>query len=100
MPIIGDIPLLGSLFKSTRKIKERTELLIIMTPRVIQNQARADVVTDIQTDRMKKVKETDSIETMRSDFLRLNQPTTQPAETKKKEKEKKDRVESDDEGTH
>ena len=100
VPIIGDIPLLGSLFKSTRKIKERTELLIIMTPRVIQNQARADVVTDIQTDRMKKVKETDSIETMRSDFLRLNQPTTQPAETKKKEKEKKDRVESDDEGTH
>lgn len=96
VPVIGDIPLIGNLFKSTTKKKERTELLVILTPRVIQNQARADVVTDIQTDRMKKLKETDSLESMRSDFLRLNQPATQPSELKKK---KVDRIEPE-EGNH
>jgi len=78
MPIIGDIPLLGNLFKSQTKSKERTELLIILTPRVVQNQARADVVTDIQTERMKSVKETDTLKALRNDFLRMNSPTTQP----------------------
>ncbi|MGE5309206.1 MAG: secretin N-terminal domain-containing protein [Deltaproteobacteria bacterium] len=34
-PFLGDIPVLGALFRTTSKTKARQELLIIMTPRVI-----------------------------------------------------------------
>ncbi len=36
VPIVGDIPLLGSLFRSTTKRETKTELLIILTPRVMR----------------------------------------------------------------
>jgi len=36
MPIAGDIPLLGNLFRRTSKESRRTELLIILTPRVMR----------------------------------------------------------------
>lgn len=34
-PFLGDIPFLGRLFKQSSKLKRKSELLIIMTPRVI-----------------------------------------------------------------
>ena len=34
VPLLGDIPLLGKLFSATRRIKEQTELLVFITPRV------------------------------------------------------------------
>jgi len=36
IPLLGDIPYLGVAFKRTKKIRSRTELLIIMTPQVIE----------------------------------------------------------------
>jgi type IV pilus assembly protein PilQ len=35
VPFLGDIPVLGNLFKNTSKLVTRTELLIFITPRVI-----------------------------------------------------------------
>ena len=35
IPLLGDIPYLGVAFKRTQKIRSRTELLIILTPQVI-----------------------------------------------------------------
>jgi len=35
-PWIGDIPVLGSLFRSTKYQKAETELVIIVTPRLVQ----------------------------------------------------------------
>jgi type IV pilus assembly protein PilQ len=35
VPFLGDIPVLGNLFKSTSKLVTRTELLIFITPRII-----------------------------------------------------------------
>ncbi|MCZ6683552.1 MAG: hypothetical protein O7B26_10230 [Planctomycetota bacterium] len=36
VPLLGDIPGLGVLFRTTRRIKQRTELLIAMTPRIVR----------------------------------------------------------------
>jgi general secretion pathway protein D len=36
IPILGDIPLLGQLFKFTAKSNEKNELLIFLTPHIIQ----------------------------------------------------------------
>ncbi len=52
VPFLGDLPILGPLFKATQKVKERTELLIILTPTVIRNVAEADTETHGQTQRL------------------------------------------------
>lgn len=38
VPLLGDIPFLGNLFKTTTKRDEKTELLIFITPRIIKEQ--------------------------------------------------------------
>lgn len=47
IPILGDIPFIGHLFKTTSKGTNRTELIIIITPRIIRNSSQADDVRDI-----------------------------------------------------
>jgi type IV pilus assembly protein PilQ len=35
VPLLGDIPLLGWLFKTTGKVDKKTELMIFLTPRLL-----------------------------------------------------------------
>lgn len=35
VPVLGDIPVLGRLFRSTRRTRDQTELLIFITPRIV-----------------------------------------------------------------
>ncbi|POZ60741.1 type IV pilus secretin PilQ [Chromobacterium alticapitis] len=37
VPLLGDIPVLGALFRSTQKVDKRSELLIFITPKVIND---------------------------------------------------------------
>jgi len=46
VPIISRVPVIGELFKSQSDITDRTELLIIITPRVIRNTQEAQDVTN------------------------------------------------------
>jgi len=57
VPILGDIPILGWLFKSTSVTKERSELLIILTPTVIRNVPDADSSTQAQVKRLNLLRE-------------------------------------------
>ena len=41
VPLLGDIPIVGNLFKSTTKVSNRTELLIFITPRIISDRTVA-----------------------------------------------------------
>ena len=41
VPLLGDVPYLGNLFKSKSKTTDRTELLIFLTPRVVTDAAVA-----------------------------------------------------------
>ncbi len=36
VPLLGDIPVLGNLFKSTKNINNKTELLIFLTPKILR----------------------------------------------------------------
>ncbi|MGN6724819.1 MAG: type II secretion system secretin GspD [Tepidisphaeraceae bacterium] len=47
VPLLGDIPLLGELFKRTNRTKTKTELLIFLTPHVA---ASPDVLDDMAKD--------------------------------------------------
>ncbi|MDQ3024698.1 MAG: type II and III secretion system protein, partial [bacterium] len=35
-PLLGDIPLIGQFFRSKRKDRERTEIIVLVTPRIIE----------------------------------------------------------------
>jgi type IV pilus assembly protein PilQ len=39
VPLLGDVPVLGRLFKSTSKIDNKDELLIFVTPRILREGA-------------------------------------------------------------
>jgi type IV pilus assembly protein PilQ len=41
VPLLGDIPVVGYMFKNTQKINDRTELLIFITPRVVSERVSA-----------------------------------------------------------
>jgi general secretion pathway protein D len=47
LPVLRDIPVLGHLlFNATDKEQDRTELIVLLTPRVIRDQAQANSITD------------------------------------------------------
>ena len=59
IPLLGDIPIVGALFRNTAEVMEKTELLIVLTPHVISNlgvnggrDARADEATRLQIDKL------------------------------------------------
>ncbi|MBG7620798.1 type IV pilus secretin PilQ [Herbaspirillum sp. AP02] len=35
VPLLGDIPILGALFRSSSRVRDKTELLIFLTPRIV-----------------------------------------------------------------
>lgn len=45
IPLVGDIPLVGNLFKSKQIIEGKTELLVLLTPHIIYNSHEAERLT-------------------------------------------------------
>lgn len=54
IPLLGDIPLLGNLFKSTDKSTNKTELMVFLTPRVVRNPEEAAKLTEEEKKKMSK----------------------------------------------
>ena len=52
---MGDIPYLGNLFKSTSSKKEKTELMVLITPYVINSSDEADGLTREFKDKLKRI---------------------------------------------
>ena len=48
VPLLGDVPLLGNLFKRTTRQTAKTELLIFLTPRVVQHPNDLAKLTDVE----------------------------------------------------
>ncbi len=56
IPLLRDIPLLGWLFGATKTVDKRTELLVLITPKVVRNLRDAASITDEFRRRMKNLK--------------------------------------------
>ena len=69
VPLLGDVPLLGYLFKYSKKSKRKTNLLILLTPYIIKDQ------TDMQTIRERKTREREEFV---NSFTKLNEMKYQP----------------------
>lgn len=52
VPLLADIPLLGSLFRFDSTSTRRTELLIILTPHVVNNRFEAEMLKQVESARM------------------------------------------------
>jgi len=52
VPLLSDIPLLGRLFRYDVETNKRTELLIFMTPHIIQDDQDYDWIKHVETERM------------------------------------------------
>ncbi|MFN7055082.1 type II secretion system secretin GspD [Hyphomonas sp.] len=58
VPLLGDIPLLGNVFTTKRTTSTRTELLVMITPRVVRSTDATLAVTDDLVRRMKMIEDT------------------------------------------
>ena len=64
VPLLGDVPLLGELFKRTIKKTEKTELLIFLTPQVASGPLELKGVSDIEKGLSREVTEPQENQTM------------------------------------
>jgi general secretion pathway protein D len=69
VPLLGDIPILGYLFKFSTKAKKKTNLLILLTPYIIKDQL------DLQSIRERKVREREEFV---ESFATLNEMKYEP----------------------
>ncbi len=84
VPILGDIPGLGLLFRATKHTKEKTELLVVLTPVVVRNEREAKDLS---------VKERDKIDLLPDEIRRSplmeklqEKPEEEPLAPRSKEK--------------
>ena len=59
IPLLSDIPVVGLLFGGNSNAVARTELLVLLAPKIIRNSAEASAVTDELRERMRAVKPLD-----------------------------------------
>jgi len=57
LPLLSNIPILGYLFSTTSDSYSKTELLVMVTPHVINNQEEADALTKEFQNKVKTIKE-------------------------------------------
>lgn len=56
IPILGDIPLLGNLFKRYSVSDSKTNLLVFITPYIVTKQDKLDVLTDKKKEQQRRLK--------------------------------------------
>ena len=57
VPLLGDIPIINLLFKSIEKKKEDRELLVFITPIVVNNAEQADQINEPQRQRLQELRD-------------------------------------------
>lgn len=65
VPILKDIPVFGGLFGSTKKVRDKTELLITITPYIVTNRSEGERITGSFQESLQKLR-----------GMLLNNPTT------------------------
>ena len=81
IPLLGDIPLLGHLFKRTVKSDAKTELLIFLTPTIIKNPRDLALASESEKARTENVKKAFTEEELNKYLQNLPKSQTQPAST-------------------
>jgi general secretion pathway protein D len=78
VPLLGDVPLLGELFKRTVKTKKKTELLIFLTPHVAQEPQALTSISDTERERSNLGKDEDTADIFKKHMEGMQGNTEQP----------------------
>jgi general secretion pathway protein D len=57
VPVLGDVPILGWLFRNQSERSQKTNLYIFLTPRVIKSPAEAEEIFQDKKDQIDTIKE-------------------------------------------
>jgi general secretion pathway protein D len=57
IPLIGRLPVVGALFGNTNRAHTRSELIILVTPHVLENRGEADIATEELKTKLKDLKD-------------------------------------------
>ena len=74
VPLLGDIPIAGHLFKRTTKQKSKTELLIFLTPHVAKDTERLTPISDLERSRSNLEKDTNVREVFKTHMEGMTGP--------------------------
>jgi general secretion pathway protein D len=85
VPLLARLPILGALFGSRTATGVRTELVVLISPRIVRNQAEARLVTEEMRRRMRAMKQ----ETILLPGIGLGKAVREKGEGKKGESKKK-----------
>jgi len=61
VPVLGEIPILGALFRSETKTTAKTELLIVLTPHVIMSPAEITAIDGLTNDEIDRLHVPDQV---------------------------------------
>ncbi len=53
VPVLGDVPVVGNLFKSTKKVDKKRNLMIFIRPRILRNRQSANYATQEKYDHVR-----------------------------------------------
>ena len=81
IPLLKDIPILGKAFSNTTKKKGRTELLLVMTPRVVRTDVDVREVSEELRDRLRGLNDDDLLGRRSKPAAMQPQSTVQPLAT-------------------
>ncbi len=81
IPLLKDIPVIGKAFSSTKKSTARTELLLVMTPRVVRTDVDVREVSEELRDRLRGLNDDDLLGSLKKAEPRRPASTIQPLVT-------------------
>lgn len=81
IPLLKDIPIIGKAFSNTSKSKARTELLLVMTPRVVRTDVDVREVSEELRDRLRGLNDDDLLGSLKKAEPRRPASTVQPLVT-------------------
>jgi len=77
VPCLGDIPLLGWLFRTDSRAKEKTNLYVFLTPRVVANPAEAQAIYETKKEQIEEARRYHAGETESAEDSQTTDPTTE-----------------------
>lgn len=83
VPLLGDIPFLGNLFKKTEKTTLKTELLIFLSPKILKSIKELQDITQESKDKLDILEQTQTTKELKSAVKAVVNPETEE-EIKKK----------------
>ncbi|MBR1728839.1 MAG: pilus assembly protein N-terminal domain-containing protein [Selenomonadaceae bacterium] len=93
IPLLGDIPILGEFFKYSSKSKDKQELLILVTPYLVDDEETSQAK---MSDSMKDFYNKGRQEKSNMDNVNLNDPLPPATSTKDRKKKSKDKINNQD----